>query len=61
LRGGGVKPSDHLDLRTDLTSLTVASDAPFPYQLDGDYLGETRRLDFEHHPDAVNLVYPRAP
>jgi diacylglycerol kinase family enzyme len=58
LRGGGVKPSAHLDLRTDLESLTISSPSPFPYQLDGDYLGEAQRLDFEHRPDAVHLVYP---
>jgi diacylglycerol kinase family enzyme len=59
LRGGGVKPSKHLDLRTDLRRLTIASATPFPYQLDGDYLGETPRLEFEHRPDAVSLVRPR--
>ncbi len=61
LLGGGVSPSKHVDLRTDLESLTIASAAPFPYQLDGDYLGETQRLEFEHRPDAVHLVYPHAP
>ncbi len=58
LRGGGVKPSDTLDLQTDLSALTITNDAPFPYQLDGDYLGETTRLEFQHVPDAVRLVYP---
>ncbi|MCU1503230.1 MAG: putative lipid kinase [Ilumatobacteraceae bacterium] len=61
LRGGGVQPSEHLDLRTDLSSLTISSAMPFPYQLDGDYLGETQRLEFEHRPDAVSLVHPHAP
>lgn len=61
LRGGGVKPSKHLDLRTDLERLTISGSEPFPYQLDGDYLGETPRLEFEHRPDAVNLVRPRPP
>jgi len=41
LRGGGVKASATLDVQTDLTELTVSHDTPFPYQLDGDYLGET--------------------
>jgi len=61
LRGGGVRPSDHLDLRTDLTELTITptgADQPFPYQLDGDFLGETRELRFRHRPDAVRLVRP---
>ena len=60
LRGGGVEPSKHLDVRTDLSRLTISGTAPFPYQLDGDYLGETPRLEFEHRPNAVNLVRPRA-
>ena len=60
LRGGGVRPSDHLDLRTDVRAVSIHDDHPFPYQLDGDYLGETKRLDFEHRPDAVNLVMPSA-
>ncbi len=58
LRGGGVRPSAHLDVRTDLAGLTIEHDAPFPYQLDGDYLGETTRLAFEHVPDAVRLILP---
>ncbi len=45
-------------MRTDLTGLTVEHGDPFPYQLDGDYLGETRRLEFEHVPDAVRLILP---
>lgn len=58
LRGGGLKPSRHLDLRTDVAKLRISAAEPFPYQLDGDYLGETRELDFEHVPDAVRLVLP---
>lgn len=61
LRGGGVKPSRTLDVQTDLAALTIAHDTPFPYQVDGDYLGETRRLEFTHVPDAVRLVRPHVP
>jgi diacylglycerol kinase family enzyme len=61
LRGGGVKPSRTLDVQTDLAALTIAHDTPFPYQVDGDYLGETRQLEFTHVPDAVMLVRPHAP
>ena len=41
LRSGGVEANDHLDVRTDLEALDIESPTPFPYQLDGDYLGET--------------------
>ncbi|MEO5724980.1 MAG: diacylglycerol kinase family protein [Ilumatobacteraceae bacterium] len=60
LRGGGVQPTSRIDVRTDLDALTIHHHSPFPYQLDGDYLGETRMLDFEHRQDAVNLVHPHA-
>jgi diacylglycerol kinase family enzyme len=63
LRGGGVKPSAHLDVRTDLTELTIRrtdSVDGFPYQVDGDYLGQTERLEFVHRPDAVRLIRPAA-
>jgi diacylglycerol kinase family enzyme len=61
LRGGGVKPSGHLDERRDVSAFSVEHAEPFPYQLDGDYLGETTRLDFTHEPEAVRLVFPAQP
>lgn len=61
LKGGGVQPSDHLDLRTDLAELTISHAQPFPYQLDGDDLGDTRELRFAHVRDAVRLVRPGPP
>jgi diacylglycerol kinase family enzyme len=61
LRGGGVKASDTLDLQTDLESLTISHHDGFPYQLDGDYLGETKSLEFTHVPNAVRLVRPQTP
>jgi diacylglycerol kinase family enzyme len=59
LRGGGVRPAGHLDVRIDVADLVVEHDEPFPYQVDGDALGTTRRLHFRHVPDAVELVFPR--
>lgn len=56
LRGGGVPPAPWLDVRRDVTSLTVSNNRSFPYQLDGDYLGETQRLEFEHVPGCLRLV-----
>jgi diacylglycerol kinase family enzyme len=58
LRGGGVKPARHLDTRVDVSHLVVEHDTPFPYQVDGDALGSTTRLEFTHVPDAVKLVRP---
>ena len=56
-----MRPCDHLAEWTDLEHLVVDSDRPFPYQLDGDYLGETTRLEFAHVPDAVRLAFPAPP
>jgi diacylglycerol kinase family enzyme len=59
LRGGGVEPSAHLDEQIDLDRLVIEDERPFPYQVDGDYLGESERLEFRHVPDAVRLVWVR--
>ena len=54
----GVKPSSTLDVRADVSACTVTHREPFPYQLDGDYLGEVTSLDFKHVPEAILLVRP---
>lgn len=46
------------DYRHDLTSLRVEGFGPFPYQVDGDYLGEVERLELKHEPDVLRLVIP---
>lgn len=58
LRGGGVKPSETLDVHEDVDEFTISHHEPFPYQLDGDYLGEINELQFRHVPDAIRLVRP---
>ncbi|MFK7919612.1 MAG: diacylglycerol kinase family protein [Ilumatobacter sp.] len=60
LKGGGVQPAPHLDIRTNVSRLVLEHEQPFPYQLDGDALGETTKLEITHVPDAVRLVYPSA-
>ena len=45
--------------RADLHRLTlVANHGPFPWQVDGDYLGETERIEVRYEPDALTLVVP---
>lgn len=44
--------------RRDLTSFTVVGHGPFPWQADGDYLGEVERLPFTWMPEALRLVVP---
>jgi diacylglycerol kinase family enzyme len=62
LRGGGVSPDPaHLDEQFDLDHFVIEvdpDDDPFPYQVDGDHLGEVTRLEFRHVPAAVKLVFP---
>jgi diacylglycerol kinase family enzyme len=61
LRGGGMRPHALLDEQVDVDHLVIEHPTPFPYQLDGDYLGETERLEFHHVPNAVRLVIPAPP
>jgi hypothetical protein len=43
----------------DLDSLTlVANGAPFPWQVDGDHLGEVEQLEIRYEPDCLTLVTP---
>jgi YegS/Rv2252/BmrU family lipid kinase len=58
LKGGGVR-GKAVDVRTDVRDVTISSEQPFPYQLDGDYLGETTNLAFTWVPDAVRLCLVR--
>ena len=44
--------------RTDVSSVEVTADTPFPWQVDGDYLGEVERLDVAFEPDALTLIVP---
>lgn len=47
-----------VDYHPDVSSLTVEMFHPVPYQVDGDDLGDTERLEFRHVPDALDLVVP---
>ena len=40
LRGGGVRQSEHVVEWRDVEHMVVEHEQPFPYQLDGDYLGD---------------------
>jgi diacylglycerol kinase family enzyme len=64
LRGGGVREAAHLEEWRALDHIVVTAkeaDGTVPYQVDGDFLGETGRLEFHHVPDAVRLVFPAPP
>ncbi|MGH9149556.1 MAG: diacylglycerol/lipid kinase family protein [Acidimicrobiales bacterium] len=42
----------------DVAEVTVEGHGPFPYQLDGELLGETTRLVLTHCPDQLNVAVP---
>ncbi len=58
-QGRHLRTSRWTDHRSDLTRLTVTGYGPFPYQVDGDYLGETELLEISHEPNILRLVLPR--
>jgi diacylglycerol kinase family enzyme len=59
LRGKRLAKNDAVLQRADLTALTVvALHGPFPWQVDGDYLGEVERLEIRYVQDALVLVMP---
>jgi diacylglycerol kinase family enzyme len=58
LQGGGVATSEHVIEWREVDEMIVEHERPFPYQVDGDYLGDVNRLEFRYVPDAVQLVFP---
>ena len=56
MAGYPTSPTSHQ--ATDLSHVVIEGERGFPYQVDGDYLGETRRLEFRHRPDALTLALP---
>jgi diacylglycerol kinase family enzyme len=54
----GVSSGRGVDVRSDIREVTIHSDTPFPYQLDGDYLGEVTSVRLAWEPDALQLVVP---
>jgi diacylglycerol kinase family enzyme len=58
--GTGKRARSHrkVSYRHHVEALRVVGHRPFPYQLDGDYLGEAEELIIEHRPNALRLVLP---
>jgi len=61
VRGKRIADNDAVVQLADLEQLTfVANCGPFPWQVDGDYLGEVERIEVRYVPDALRLVVPRS-
>jgi diacylglycerol kinase family enzyme len=55
-RGRHLRSSRWTDHRTDLTSIVIEGHGPFPYQVDGDHLGDIEHVELTHVPDILDLV-----
>lgn len=56
--GRFVKKASKLVHRADLESFSVVGSRPFPYQVDGDHLGDAERLAVSYEPDSLTLLVP---
>ena len=56
--GRHLRSSRHAVVADDLDHLEITGHGPFPFQVDGDFLGHTETLTFGHRPDALRLVLP---
>lgn len=61
LRGRELSERRNVDIRTDMRSLVIECDPPAPYQVDGDYLGASKRLRFTWTPERLSLLMPEPP
>ena len=58
-RGRRLENDEDIAQYENLTELTlVATAGPFPWQVDGDYLGEVERLEVRYEPDSLTLLVP---
>lgn len=57
---GSLQKDRWIHYRHDVDSLVVEgiNSKAFPYQIDGDYLGEIERIEFRHEPEIMDLVLP---
>jgi len=59
LRGNeGLRTSRKVSVTRDAVRVTLNAYKPVPYQVDGDYLGDTSHLEFRWEPDDLHLVVP---
>jgi diacylglycerol kinase family enzyme len=58
--GRRLRRDRHIHQRADVEAVTVTGHGPFPFQLDGDYLGEVEKLELRYEPDCLELIVPTA-
>jgi diacylglycerol kinase family enzyme len=60
MSGERARKHPKVSYRHDVQSVRIDGYGPFPYQVDGDYLGEVEHLEIRHEPDVLRLVIPEA-
>lgn len=62
LAGGGKvqRLGKRVDARTGVTAIDISGHGPFPYQVDGDFLGDVEDISIRYEPDVLDLVLPVA-
>ena len=59
IRGGDrLRKRPNVEVRTDLHHFVVRGHRPFPWQVDGDHLGDADVLEFRWEPKVLDLVVP---
>jgi diacylglycerol kinase family enzyme len=58
LTRGTLRGRRHVTMAADAEYVRVDGYGPVPYQVDGDYLGETELIEIRHEPDALRLALP---
>ena len=56
--GKRLRTNRQVDHRPDLLSFTVSGHGPFPYQVDGDFLGQAEELSISYELHALAIVAP---
>jgi diacylglycerol kinase family enzyme len=59
LAGKRLRHNPKADFREDVQSCEVTGYGKFPYQLDGDYLGDVDALSLRHEPEILDVLMPR--
>ncbi len=58
IRDTGIPDSGRSSHIRDITSAVLRGNRPFPFQLDGEFLGYVDELRLEHRPSALRVVVP---
>jgi diacylglycerol kinase family enzyme len=58
MTGRYLRQHGNTDFRSDVSSFEISGFGPFPYQLDGDYVGDVEKLTVQHEPKKLRIYVP---